>query len=104
MANNAAQSLKAKSKAARVRDAQANKVRYDALIARMTTLLTAAADKGEDVFILPATDVDFPAWSSSVGIEYLTAPARGLQAEVKQSTAAGRYLEISWENAVPEGT
>jgi hypothetical protein len=102
VANNAAQQLKAKAKAARVKDAQANKEKYDALIARMTTLLVAAADKGDETFILPGNDPDFASWSSQAGIEYLTAPARGLKAEPKFSTATGKYLEISWADAVPE--
>ena len=101
LAVNAAQSLKNRAAAARATQAAANAVKYNALITRMTSLLTAAADKGEERYLLPATDADFKDWSSQVGIEYLTAPARGFEANVV-NYSNGQALEISWVVPRPE--
>ena|SRR6185437_11556059 len=98
---NAAASLKTRAAAARAAQASANAVKYNALITRMTTLLTAAADKGDERYFLPATDADFKDWSSQVGIEYLNAPARGFEAQVV-NYSNGSGLEISWVTPRPE--
>jgi hypothetical protein len=100
-ANNAAQNLKAKAVAARTAQNAANQTKYAALITRMTTLLVAAADKGEERYVLPSSDQDFKDWTSQAGMEYLTSPGRMLKAQVV-NYITGPVLEISWENPVAD--
>jgi len=99
MAANAAQSLKSVAAAARVTNAAAIKARHDAAITRMTALLVAEANKGEERFALPQSDQDYDLWSSPAGLKYIE--GRGFSV-TDISYASGRVLEISWANPTPD--
>ncbi len=94
LAANAAQNLKALAATARTTNAAAIKAVQDAAIARMTTLLTAEANKGEERYALAQADTDFKIWATPAGIAYLV--GRGFSA-TETNYNNGRVLEISWE-------
>lgn len=95
LAANAAQNLKVIAANARTTNAAAIKAQQDAAITRMTTLLTAEANKGEEKYGLPQADSDFKIWATPAGIQYLI--GRGFEV-TETNYNSGRVLEISWSN------
>ncbi len=92
---NSAQLLKTRAANARTTNAAAIKAQHEAAIARLTVLLTAAADAGEERFALPQTHQDFELWKTPAGQAYII--ARGFTVNEVNYTN-GRVLEIDWSN------
>lgn len=94
---NFAQQMKNRSIAARASQAAALKIRHDAAIPRMASLIQGEADKGNELYRLKATDQDFDLWSAPAGRAYIE--ANGLSAQ-EINYADGKVLEISWSNPI----